>query len=421
MRHVLRPVSLAMVACLAGVTAVAAFAEPVAPTAGEAAGARSSGAATKTAGETAGAQPAGHAAETGMSGMGSQQAAAGANPRAFTVGPCPGQPDTLGVSRVVEIDTTGGPGFGEQYKGLKWGHDFLEPGEVVLTFDDGPLRHHTAKVLAALDGECTRATFFSVGKMALADPEMVREIDRRGHTVGTHTWSHRNLRSSAPASAVGEVELGVSAVSMALGRPVAPFFRFPYLADSKGMIGHDQSRDLAMFSIDVDSKDYRTRDPRSVHQRVLAGLKAQGKGIILFHDIQPSTAGALPGLLEAIRKQGYKVVHLVSKAAATTMPEYDTVAEREMARKSKALAANPLANRSMTWANSSTEASEAATARPSKKKGHKTAAVDAQKRQAQQPQQAAQPANNPPPPAPPRRPARTGASEEIWWNSIFGE
>ena len=56
-------------------------------------------------------------------------------------------PDALGVSRVVEIDTAGGPGFGsEQYKA----YDFLESGEVILTFDDGPWPGNTPAVLAAL-------------------------------------------------------------------------------------------------------------------------------------------------------------------------------------------------------------------------------------------------------------------------------
>ena len=60
---------------------------------------------------------------------------------------CPGNPDALGVSRVVEIDTTGGPGFGfEHFKA----HDFLREGEIVLTFDDGPWPKNTPAVLAAL-------------------------------------------------------------------------------------------------------------------------------------------------------------------------------------------------------------------------------------------------------------------------------
>lgn len=338
-----------------------------------------------------------------------------AGPLAHAVGPCKNRPDTLGVSRVVEIDTTGGPEFGlMQYKG----NDFLEPGEVVLTFDDGPLRHNTVKVLAALDGECARATFFSVGKMAIADPQMVREIASRGHTIGTHTWSHRNLRAAGPASALGELELGVSAVSKALGQPVAPFFRFPYLADSRAMISHNMSRNQAMFSIDVDALDYRTHDAGTVQRRVLAGLKRQGKGIILFHDIQVSTANALPSLLAEMRKQGYKVVHLVPKAPIATMAEYDTIADRELNRKNKAIASNPLANRSMTWANSSAAATRddlaGATRKPAVRKPVATGVgqpvtVQSQKQAATVP---------PPPPRP--QPSRV-RQEEPWWKNIFSD
>ncbi len=71
-------------------------------------------------------------------------------------------PDALGVSRTVEIDTTGGPGFGfEHFKQ----HDFLRDKEVLLTFDDGPWPT-TPKVLAALADHCTKATFFIIGKHA---------------------------------------------------------------------------------------------------------------------------------------------------------------------------------------------------------------------------------------------------------------
>ena len=164
--------------------------------------------------------------------------------------------DALGVSRVAEIDTSAGPRFGFQYKE----QDILADGEVVLTFDDGPLRAYTKPVLEALQAHCTKATFFLVGRMAVADPEMVREYARLGHTIGIHTWSHQNLHSITPLKARTEIELGFSAVQHALGKPVAPFFRFPYLADSKSMTMHLQGRHVAIFSIDVDSKDYRTRE-----------------------------------------------------------------------------------------------------------------------------------------------------------------
>jgi len=97
---------------------------------------------------------------------------------------------------------------------------------------------------------------------------MVREYARLGHTVGIHTWSHQNLHRMTPLKARAEIELGFSAVQQALGKPVAPFFRFPYLADSKGTMAHLKERNIAIFSIDVDSKDFRTRNPESVHRKV---------------------------------------------------------------------------------------------------------------------------------------------------------
>ena len=258
---------------------------------------------------------------------------------------CTPGPNALGVSRVAEIDTSSGPRFGCQYKE----RDLLADGEVVLTFDDGPLRAYTKHVLEALQAHCTKATFFVVGRMAAADPEMVREYARFGHTVGIHTWSHANLHAITPLRARTEIELGFSAVQQALGKPVAPFFRFPYLADTKSMTTHLQERHVAIFSIDVDSKDYLTRNPESVHRRVMSELARAKKGIILFHDIQASTARALPGLLADLKAKGYRVVHLQPKADATTMPEFDAIAQREFERRRATVASQPLARRALTW------------------------------------------------------------------------
>ena len=226
----------------------------------------------------------------------------------------------LGVSRVLEIDTTGGPRFGyQQYKD----HDFLREGEVVLTFDDGPLRQNTKSVLDALAAHCTRATFFMVGKMAQSDPELVREVARRGHTVGTHTMSHSSMRTIGASRAEAEIETGINAVSKALGRPVAPFFRFPFLADSRAMIAHLGQRNIAIFSIDVDAVDYRAHTGSTVHRNVMLGLLPLRKGILLFHDIQPSTAQGLMSVLDDLAAKGYKVVHLVPKAPVVTLAGYD--------------------------------------------------------------------------------------------------
>jgi peptidoglycan-N-acetylglucosamine deacetylase len=199
----------------------------------------------------------------------------------------------------------------------------LGDGEVVLTFDDGPLRPFTQGVLDALAAHCTKATFFAVGRRALADPEMVQEVLRQGHTVGTHTWSHRNSRTLTPAHARAEIDLGVSAVRKAAAAPIAPFFRFPYLVDTPETVGLLHTRNLAAFSIDIDPFDYLTRDPARVHRDVIRKLAAKGKGIILLHDVQPSTASALKTILDDMKARGFRVVHLVAKQPAETVALYD--------------------------------------------------------------------------------------------------
>lgn len=277
---------------------------------------------------------------------------------------CSDLPDALGVSRVVEIDTTTGPEFGDQYR--KTETPFLEDGEVVLTFDDGPMRRYTLPILDALDEQCVKATFFSVGRMAIADPATLQEVARRGHTIGSHTWSHKKLSTLSGPALKREVELGLSAVAAAAGTPIAPFFRFPYLGHSKASLAYIKGRGLGIFGIHVNSKDFRTKSPGVVLRNVLAQLEHEKKGILLFHDIQPSTAGALASLLSELKQRGFKVVHMVPKQAPVTLPEFDAIAEKALLAKSAAAANTPIVQRAATWPVSGAEADEAPSTTPRK-------------------------------------------------------
>jgi peptidoglycan/xylan/chitin deacetylase (PgdA/CDA1 family) len=229
-------------------------------------------------------------------------------------------PGALGVARTVEIDTTGGPGFGsEQFKA----HDFLEPGEVVLTFDDGPWPGNTAAVLAALAAQCVKATFFPIGKHASWHPEILKQVIAAGHTVGSHTWSHANLGKKTLADAKDEIESGFSAVSIYAGRPVAPFFRFPGLSQTPELTAYLAERNIGIFSADLDSFDFKIKNSEKVITGVMAKLKTRGKGIVLMHDFQHSTAVGLPTLLAQLKAEGYKIVHMKPKDKVQTLPQYD--------------------------------------------------------------------------------------------------
>jgi peptidoglycan/xylan/chitin deacetylase (PgdA/CDA1 family) len=264
--------------------------------------------------------------------------AGSANNAAAPSGECR-NPDALGVSRMIEIDTAGGPGFGlEQYKA----YDFLEPGEVVLTFDDGPWPGNTPAVLAALAAQCVKATFFPIGKHATWHPEILKQVVAEGHTIGSHTWSHADLSKKTLAEAKDEIENGISAVAVSAGQPLAPFFRFPALRQSAELTAYLGERNIATFSIDIDSFDFKIRKPEQVVVSVMTKLQKRGKGIILMHDFQHSTAVALPELLMQLKAGGYKVVQLKAKDTVATLPQYDAAMAKAQA--GQTIDKRPIAN-----------------------------------------------------------------------------
>jgi peptidoglycan/xylan/chitin deacetylase (PgdA/CDA1 family) len=229
----------------------------------------------------------------------------------------------LGVGRTVEIDTTGGPGFGfEHFKQL----DFLRDKEVVLTFDDGPWPLNTPAVLKALADECTTGLFFTIGKHATYYPEIIKQVYAAGHTVGTHTWSHATLTNKklTEDQRKEEIEKGFSAVKWALGGiSPSPFFRFPALQHPPEMVTYLGDRNIAMFSCDLDSFDFKARNAQAVIDVTMKKLDKLGKGIILMHDFHKHTAEALPDLLKKLKAGGYKVVAMKAKSPVQTMAKYD--------------------------------------------------------------------------------------------------
>jgi peptidoglycan/xylan/chitin deacetylase (PgdA/CDA1 family) len=241
-------------------------------------------------------------------------------------------PNAIGVARVVEIDTTGGPGFGfEHFKS----HDFLREGEVVLTFDDGPWPKNTPAVLAALQAHCTKAIFFPIGIHATYEPGILKQVAAAGHAVGSHTWCHQDLSKTKGHCQVNgktqtveydpkdEIEKGISAVRWAVGAPTAPYFRFPALRQPQELVDYLGKRNIAVFSTDMDSFDFKMRKPEQVRQSIMAKLKKHGKGIVLMHDFQHATAEAAMDLLNDLKAGGYKVVFMKPKSSVQTLPAYD--------------------------------------------------------------------------------------------------
>jgi peptidoglycan/xylan/chitin deacetylase (PgdA/CDA1 family) len=223
----------------------------------------------------------------------------------------------------------------------------LNDKEVVLTFDDGPLPPYSNEILDILASQCVKATYFMVGEMARAYPAVVRRVYEEGHTIGTHSEDHPMRFGELPVEKIRqEIDWGISDVSAALGgrRYLAPFFRIPGLARSDVLEGELAARGLIVFSSDTDADDWhRHIKPNQIITLAMRRLEALGKGILLLHDIHPATAAALPGLLEQLKDNGFRIVQAVPAAsyeiamakkpeAIMTLPRDETIIGNGMDR-----------------------------------------------------------------------------------------
>lgn len=101
------------------------------------------------------------------------------------------------------------------------------PRKLAITFDDGPNPAITPQLLDLLDRYNAKATFFVIGRFVRECPDLVKETAARGHVIGNHTDTHRNLTWLSPAQVTVELRLCHHAITNAIGAP-AKWFRPPY-------------------------------------------------------------------------------------------------------------------------------------------------------------------------------------------------
>lgn len=186
----------------------------------------------------------------------------------------------------------------------------LQPGEVVLTFDDGPSPATTPQVLATLAAQCVQATFFLTGGALKAAPALGRRLVAQGHSVAMHGFRHPHFATLGETEQLTDLRQMQQVFTATYGyKP--PAFRFPFLEESPVLMEAFKAQAVTVMSIDLAIDDWLPEQTTELLvARMLQRLKDKGGGIILMHDPQAVTANALPALLKALKDNGYRVVHL---------------------------------------------------------------------------------------------------------------
>lgn len=213
-------------------------------------------------------------------------------------------PDKLGTARTITLARDGALYGAHQHAPLP-----LQKGEVVLTFDDGPVAG-TEQVLEALAAQCARATFLMTGEHLEQSPALARRVVAAGHTAGLHSYAHPHLSQLSAAQQMDDLSRAQAAYKAVFGVPT-PAYRFPYLEETPTTLAALKENNISVLSIDLGILDWQPEDTTAIlAARLRESLDKSGGGILLMHDANGPTVAALPTLLQVIKEKGYKVVHL---------------------------------------------------------------------------------------------------------------
>lgn len=180
-------------------------------------------------------------------------------------------------------------------------------GLVALTFDDGPARGLTARLVKILTDRHVPATFFMVGSRVRTAPGAARLVARSGFTIANHTWSHPHLTRLSDVSVRSEVRRTARELRRAGVHP-STLMRPPY-GDVSDRVRRD-IRDLGLVPVlwTVDSNDWRGGTTRQIADSILRQLRPHRTNIVLQHDgvtNSPASVAAVPRVVRLARQRGY--------------------------------------------------------------------------------------------------------------------
>ena len=176
---------------------------------------------------------------------------------------------------------------------------------VALTFDDGPCRSVTTRILDALAKHDARATFFVLGHKIPIMPDLIQRMHYEGHRIGNHSYNHRQFTAISKSALEFQILETNRLIQEITNSPVT-LLRPPYGAHDTRTANIARDLDMSIITWDIDPRDWVNFNPQSVADHIIE--RAQDGSIILLHDVYESTADAAIIVLETLSARGFVFV-----------------------------------------------------------------------------------------------------------------
>lgn len=179
---------------------------------------------------------------------------------------------------------------------------FTYENVIAITFDDGPRRRTTTKLLDGLKERDVKATFFIMGKSIEGNEDIIQRMYDEGHLIGNHTFDHVELTKLSDTKAVEEIEKTNSAISSITG------YKPEYIRPPFGKISNKVEEAINMQCVmwSIDPVDWNTSNCSKVVNHVVNNAK--NGDIILMHDIYDSSVTAALEIIDRLKAKGYVFV-----------------------------------------------------------------------------------------------------------------
>ena len=181
---------------------------------------------------------------------------------------------------------------------------------ICLTFDDGPDKTQTYRVLNILDKYKIKATFFVLGQEIENQTEVLKDIYNKGHDIGNHFYKHENIYKTDEKDIRNSIEKTNDLIEKCIGyRPTILRPPYGFVNDSLKKISKDLNMKIIIWTADKDSKDWAMTKDYIICKNLLKSPK--NGDIFLFHDSNvkfKNTLSSLDNIILALQKKGYKFV-----------------------------------------------------------------------------------------------------------------